>query len=94
MSRARTHRIGLFAPPPGAVAAAPFKEDEFDSLAGQLIYALSENATPGGFSVVAINGVVHRRDTDYTLVGAVLTLTVGFPIVVGDCVLASYEFTP
>jgi len=92
MSRARTHRIGLFAPPAGAVSAAPFQEDEFSATPAQTVFALSQSFAPGGMSIVTVNGVRYSDGTDYTIVGTTFTwLNTPFVLVAGDCVVVTFE---
>lgn len=96
MPRARTHRIGLFAPPPGAVAAAPFQEDEFTVTSnGQTVFNLSQNYAANGLAVPSVRGKVVAVGTDVTLVGNVMTwLDNEFTLEIGDCIIVTYEYVP
>lgn len=96
MPRARTHRIGLYAPPVGAVAPAPTKEDEFTvAMDGDTAFVLTESYVAGGIALVTVNGQSHAQGTSYTIVGNALTwLDSPFTLKAGDCIVATYNYTP
>lgn len=96
MARARTHRIGLFAPPQGAVSAAPIKEDEFVVVSnGDTLFSLSETYAASGVSILTVNGVRYAQGTDYNLAGTTLTwLDTPFTLQIGDCIVVAYEYVP
>ncbi len=90
MPRARTHRIGLFAPPVSA-APADTQEDEFVASAAQTVFALSQTSV-GGIKLMWVNGQAFKEGSDFDITGSTGTWTGPFPLVAGDCVVFVYNY--
>jgi hypothetical protein len=94
MPRARTHRIGLFAPPVTA-APAPWQEDEFTVVApSEDTFVLSQMFAAGGANIVSLNGKRLAEGNDYTISGTTLMLLIPptTDTVPGDKVIVGFNY--
>jgi hypothetical protein len=83
--------------PPGPVGgglggAGLFRQVPFVALAaGAQAIPLGINPIANGFMQVFINGVLHGDASDYSVAGAMLTLTEGVDVYAGDHILVVFQ---
>lgn len=77
----------------GGGGGGTFVENEFAVLSdGQTVFTLSTTFSPGGLSVLWVNGIGYAEGTDYTISGTTVTwLDNPFALEIGDQVTVKFQ---